>query len=343
MSAIRDGIDAARRPSPRRRATGPHRPPRAGLIDLFLVVCVLWFAGLRTPAGGLVLYGIELARGHDADLPTLTAWFDQGAAAPPDLGILSLTAPTPVPEGGLPEPYRTAARAVLADPPQAIATALASRADLPPEDRAVAALDVLYTDDAELALELLVLTPALRDRAIQRARAAGEHEPERYASHRSYLPLSVAHDADRVVTGTMALASALDLAWPVHIDHRVSSPFGMRVHPVMKKTLLHNGIDLAVPIGTPIYSPQDGEITVIGEDARSGRYVVVQHAHGVRTTYCHIQHAEVALGDLVTRGDRIALSGNTGRSTGPHLHWIVRIAGTPVDPAIFAPRGALGS
>ena len=104
--------------------------------------------------------------------------------------------------------------------------------------------------------------------------------------------------------------------------------------------MLHNGIDLAVPVGTPLYAPQSGKVTVVNEDSRNGRYVVLQHNHGVRTTYCHLQRSEVALGAEVVAGQRFALSGNTGRSTGPHLHWVVRIAGSPVDPAAFAPTAA---
>lgn len=338
-SAVRDGIrDLGRRS--RRRTLPPTPAPtrRGGLLDLLLVVGVVLLAGTRTPVGGLVHYGVEKARGTDTELPSLTAWFDSGAAAPPDLEHLELAHPDPIPDGGLPEPWRTAARTVLAEPPKRVAERLATREDLPEEGRTMAVLDELYADDPEAALELLVLGHELRDRAIRRAEAAGEPEPTTYAAHRRYLPPGVAADADRVVNGTLALASALDLAWPVRTKHRVSSPFGYRHHPVLKTKKFHNGIDLAVPIGTPIHAPQDGTVVTVGENAASGRFVIVDHGHGLRTTYCHLSASRVLRGARVKRGQLLADSGNTGRSTGPHLHWIVRIAGKPVDPARFDRR-----
>ena len=285
MSAIREGIEAVRRPKRRRKGAGasPPQSRRGGIFDLMLVLCVCWFAAGRTPVGGLVGYGLEVARGHEAELPTLTAWFDSGAA-PPNLEELAVHTPSPVPPGGVPEPFRTAARTVLADPPAHLDQAMRTRTDLAETDRAVLMLDELYDGDEEAALELLVIPADLRERAITRSRAAGDPEPERYAQHRVYLPAHHRRDGDRVVTGTLALASALDLQWPVRTPHRVSSHFGMRFHPVYKKTMLHNGIDLAVPVGTPLYAPQDGEVTVVNEDSRNGRYVVIQHAHGHPTT-----------------------------------------------------------
>ena len=71
----------------------------------------------------------------------------------------------------------------------------------------------------------------------------------------------------------------------------------------------------------------------VASDATSGTYVIVDHGHGVRTTYCHLSEALVTSGAKVERGALLAKSGNTGRSTGPHLHYIVRIAGDAVDPA----------
>lgn len=336
-SAIRDGIDGLDR-SRRRPSLAPKKHKRGGLLDLVLVIGVALLAGTRTPAGALVRYGIELARGQDTEMPSLTAWFDSGAAAPPDLELLELPEPTEVPEGGLPEPYRSAARTVLADPPKRVEKALAERADLPEEDRVILVLDELYTEDVEAALELLAIGPELRDRAIARARAAGEPTPELYASHRRYLPIAATTAADKVVHGTLALASALDLKWPVEIEHRVSSPFGYRKHPTLGTRKFHNGIDLAVAIGTPIYSPQDGVVQTVGENKTSGKFIVVDHGHGLKTSYCHLDDTEVVRGQLVTRGAKLADSGNTGRSTGPHLHWIVKIAGKAVDPARFAPR-----
>lgn len=332
-SAIREGIDGL---GPRHAPTRPIRR-HGGLLDLLLVVGICLLAGTRTPAGALVGYAVETLRGHDSEMPTLTAWFDSGAAAPPDLELLEFAGQGQIPEGGLPEPWRSAARTALADPPPLVRATLDSRDDLPSEDRILHVLDELYTDDPEAALELLAIGHELRDRAIGRARAAGEVDPTRYQAHRRYLPVAAARDADRVVHGTMALATALDLQWPVRIAHSVSSPFGYRIHPTLKTRRFHNGIDLAVAVGTPIHSPQAGRVVTVGENATSGRFVTVDHGHGLRTTYCHLSRALVRRGESVQRGQLLADSGNTGRSTGPHLHWIVKIAGKAVDPARFAP------
>ena len=93
-----------------------------------------------------------------------------------------------------------------------------------------------------------------------------------------------------------------------------------------------------MPIGTAIYSPQDGTVVTVGENKTSGKFVIVDHGHGLKTTYCHLDDEHVIRGQTIKRGQLLADSGNTGRSTGPHLHWIVKIAGKAVDPARFAPR-----
>ena len=300
------------------------------------MIVVLAVAG-RSPVGGLASYAVELIRGHETTLPTLTAYFDSGAARPPDLSAVPWVAEaSPIPEGGVPEPYRTAARTVLSAAPKALTKRLEAL-DLPEDDRAILALDQLYTDDVEAALEVLAIGTELRDRAIARAAAAGDVEPTRYASHRRYLPQSSAKQADEVVTATLALASALDLKMPVE-NARVTSKFGHRIHPTLKTKKFHNGVDLAAPIGTPISSAQKGTVSVVGEDNRSGKYVVVEHGNGLRTSYCHLSETKVSRGQRVNRGELVALSGNTGRSTGPHLHWTLKIAGKAMDPLRFKPQ-----
>lgn len=128
----------------------------------------------------------------------------------------------------------------------------------------------------------------------------------------------------------------LDITWPVADGARVTSTFGMRVHPVFGDLRFHNGVDLAVPIGTPVLSAREGVVTRVTEDERSGRYVVIDHPGGVRTAYCHLSEVDVVEGQSVTRGQVFARSGNSGRSTGPHLHFVVRVDGRAIDPLTFA-------
>lgn len=335
MSAIREAIRERRRPTPRAAPVG-----RGGWLDLLLVAVVALAVAGRTPVGGLIGWAIGQARGQDAELPTLTAYFSTGAAAPPPVEAVELLAPPPEapPPAGLPEPWRTAARTTLA---RQIPPALAAGLPVATPEAALAQLDAWWAErpDAERALEIAAIGAEQRDRAIGRAAAAGEADPEAYASHRRYLPARAAAEADAFVSGTLALATALDLGWPLDVPHRVTSPFGDRNHPVLGTRKFHNGVDLAVPIGTPVVAAQAGEVAVVGESQASGRYVVLDHGHGVRTAYCHLDATPLPQGSRVRKGETFALSGNTGRSTGPHLHYIVRLSGHPVDPERFRPRG----
>ena len=87
-----------------------------------------------------------------------------------------------------------------------------------------------------------------------------------------------------------------------------------------------------MPVGTPILAAQGGTVASISYDDRSGNYVAIEHGNGVRTAYCHLETIDVAVGDTVQRGQVVAKSGNTGRSTGPHLHFIVKVHGKAIDP-----------
>ncbi len=189
----------------------------------------------------------------------------------------------------------------------------------------------------EAALEEWAVGAELRSRAIRRARAAGMQQPERLDNHRRYLPAEQAARADRSVTEVLALATALDLGWPVDPGVRVSSPFGWREHPVLSKRRFHEGVDLAVPVGTPIHAVGAGSVSRARADAVNGRYLVVDHGHGVTSAYCHNSALHVQKSQQVDKGELVADSGNSGRSTGPHLHFGLRIHGRAVDPAVFRP------
>ena len=207
------------------------------------------------------------------------------------------------------------------------------------ETRVLAWLDAQDPAQPELALERLAVPAQLRDRAVQRARASGERLPERFHGYRRYLPESVERKADAVLGEVLSLATAFDLQWPVDPSTRVSSPFGTRIHPKLGTRKFHNGIDLPVPIGTPLSAAQEGRVVTSTTNAVSGNYVILEHAGGVRTAYCHLSElAPLSPGDTVVRGQEIGLSGNTGRSTGPHLHFVLRIAGKPIDPLPFRRR-----
>ncbi|HRJ26061.1 MAG TPA: peptidoglycan DD-metalloendopeptidase family protein [Fimbriimonadaceae bacterium] len=116
------------------------------------------------------------------------------------------------------------------------------------------------------------------------------------------------------------------------VSGRITSGFGMRFHPILKQNRMHNGIDFAAPTGTPIVSVAPGVVLSAGYRRGYGNTVVIDHGGGMSTLYAHCSRLFVSEGQRVTRGQRIAAVGSTGLSTGPHLHFEVRIDGRPVDP-----------
>lgn len=113
---------------------------------------------------------------------------------------------------------------------------------------------------------------------------------------------------------------------------RLSSDFGMRTHPVLGGRRKHQGIDLAAPTGTPIYATADGIVDRAEWFSSYGLFIEINHGAELETRYAHLSRLDVAEGERVKKGDIIGYVGSTGRSTGPHLHYEVRIAGVAVNP-----------
>ena len=111
-----------------------------------------------------------------------------------------------------------------------------------------------------------------------------------------------------------------------------SSRFGYRISPFTGLREFHKGLDIATRIGTPIIATADGVVTFAGRKGLLGKMIIIDHGHGMVTRYAHLQKTLKKRGEAVKRGDTIALVGNTGRSTGPHLHYEVRLNGIPVNP-----------
>ena len=133
--------------------------------------------------------------------------------------------------------------------------------------------------------------------------------------------------------------------YPLQRQARVSSPFNpRRLHPVTGRVAPHKGVDFSVPIGTLVIAPADGTVEKIAYQANgAGRYVVIRHSREYQTVYMHLSRPLVKAGQSVKKGERIALSGNTGRSTGPHLHYEFHINGRPVNPlTVKLPGGSSG-
>ena len=116
---------------------------------------------------------------------------------------------------------------------------------------------------------------------------------------------------------------------------RVSDDYGMRMHPILKVEKFHNGVDFAAPSGSPILAAYDGDVVGAGYSSSMGNYIMIDHGDSLITIYMHASQLYVSNGQSVTKGQKIAAVGSTGRSTGPHLHFSVRQNGDYVSPWKF--------
>lgn len=139
--------------------------------------------------------------------------------------------------------------------------------------------------------------------------------------------------------GSLARAFLLS---PLPYD-RLTSGWGWRTSPIFNRPEFHKGIDLAIPVGTPVRTIADGRVSFAGVGTGYGKYVRVEHPGGFATIYSHLSRIEVHVGQKVVQGQVVALSGNSGWSTGPHLYYQFFVHGKPVNPldiAHYSPKGA---
>lgn len=140
------------------------------------------------------------------------------------------------------------------------------------------------------------------------------------------------HDYGGVIeTGELIVNG--DYMWPVS-STRITSRFGYRTSPTAGASTYHKGVDIGIPTGTPVHAVADGVVTASAFHSAAGKYVTIKHANGVETKYKHNSVLCFKAGDKVKQGDVIAYSGNTGVSTGPHLHFEFHVNGTPIDPCL---------
>lgn len=121
----------------------------------------------------------------------------------------------------------------------------------------------------------------------------------------------------------------------------LTSGYGMRTHPVLGGRRQHKGVDLAMPMGTPVYATADGVISKAERFSSYGLFISIEHGGNIQTRYGHLSRLNVEAGQVVHKGDLIGYVGSTGRSTGPHLHYEVRIAGVAVNPVPYMQGGAV--
>jgi len=131
---------------------------------------------------------------------------------------------------------------------------------------------------------------------------------------------------------TLNLAMGDQFICPIKSSYRMSSAFGPRLDPITGKKSTHKGQDFACPTGTPIYSSMGGKVIFAGESWLYGKHIIIDHGNGYQTLYAHMSKIIATKGTYVTQGTRIGLVGNTGYSTGPHLHFTVYKNGNPINP-----------
>ena len=334
------------------------RKSARGLFDFLMASLAIVTLLTTTPTGELIGRGARWALGIKGKQRDLISFF--GTSEKP--GPAAFTAPEPTSlvasiaraYGAAPAMLKGFAIASAADPAapelamdltaagrDLLRARGASEADLATSSGRLRAVSQAITDltrdlgspDAALTALVLGLEPVRY--AVERVRAErGDLTLEAIAPH---LPPSSRSRANQVVGLALALSTLYDLSWPVPRDTRIGSRFGMRVDPISGAQALHNGVDLSVPSGTPIAATGDGVVARAGEDGVNGKFIVISHGRGITTGYCHNSELLVARGAKIARGTIITHSGNTGRSTGAHLHYTVAIEGVAVDPmALFS-------
>jgi len=291
---------------------------RLPLLELVLTFLCLWAAWYHTPAGALVrTAGAWFFRTRSTARPLL-AYYGAGTLVPP-------RTPPPLP-GPIP-------------PAQALAYGAAAVLDASPLElapRLRALSQRLGSDDA--ALLAVFCGEEAAQFAVAAARSSALADLARALPPRSEP--CVARTAQAAMLG-----SAYALGWPMSPSIPITSPFGVREHPMLGGSRLHAGVDLGSARGTPVHAVAAGIVRRASSDGINGRILVLDHGGGVVTTYCHNDALLVRNGQRVERGQVIARTGRSGRTTGPHLHYQLDLAGEPVDPLRFRaqrPRTAAG-
>ena len=130
-----------------------------------------------------------------------------------------------------------------------------------------------------------------------------------------------------------ALLASAPSIWPVR--GWLTSDFSVRLDPYTGERVMHEGLDIAAGVGTPVRAPSDGTVVFSGLEGGYGHVLVIDHGYGLKTRYGHLSRIDVKVGEKVKRGQFVAAVGNTGRSTGPHLHYEVRVNGVADNPRKF--------
>jgi murein DD-endopeptidase MepM/ murein hydrolase activator NlpD len=179
--------------------------------------------------------------------------------------------------------------------------------------------------------------------AANQSVTGGEDEQfsQLFSSWQNYEETGLAAAKPKAAVGgiaTVAIPSRNPLA-----QERMTSTFGMREHPILGGRRAHKGVDLAAPTGTPVYATADGTVSRASWFSGYGLFISLEHGGEMQTRYGHMSRLNVAEGQRVHKGDIIGYVGSTGNSTGPHLHYEVRVDGEAVNPVPYMQQPSLAS
>jgi murein DD-endopeptidase MepM/ murein hydrolase activator NlpD len=339
--------------------------PRGGLLDVVLAGALCWAVYASTPLGAIAETAVRVARGQK-DHPSWFATFrGRDVAMTPTTTLTPTTTEPDAGTGTVPAAIAAAAQKHRVDV-DALAALVVTRGSCDEQGRCTAvapdrlaalvpgktgtvdvddlakglarAKDDLATTSgpisAEAAVEaLFVGAPAVRIALSQAARSALP-APDDVEVHAPFLSPATRRGPLQGALVVLQRYRLRTLAWPGD-GFAVTSSFGDRIHPVTGEKKFHNGTDIGMPVGTALPSAHDGTVRRAGRDSISGNYVVVDHGLGIQTSYCHLSDIDTAEHARVRRREVLGRSGATGRVTGPHLHYVLRIGDRPVDAETF--------
>lgn len=180
-----------------------------------------------------------------------------------------------------------------------------------------------------------IAAPLRAAQAANQSVGGGEDEQFRqlFSSWQNYEETGLAVSKTKPTLGGASGIASVSIPSRAPLDNEtLTSSFGMREHPVLGGRRAHSGVDLAAAVGTPIHATADGVVSKASWFGGYGLYIALEHGGKLQTRYGHMSRLNVAEGQIVRKGDVIGYVGSTGRSTGPHLHYEVRVDGAAVNP-----------
>ncbi len=185
---------------------------------------------------------------------------------------------------------------------------------------------------------------AARKKAEEEARKKAEEEKKKQQQQQQQQNNTTSNNSETSndkkpsSSGSSSTTGSSSLRWPLQISGTITSTFGYRTSPTAGASSNHNGIDIGIPTGTNVVAAGSGTVVISRYSTTAGNYIMINHGSGLYTVYMHNSSLKVSVGDQVSKGQVIALSGSTGVSTGPHLHFGVSKNGTYVNPLNYVSK-----